>query len=169
MNPNSVATEHVLAEALRRLRPELTRRAHAITRNRSDAEDVVQETAVRAWDARSRFRAGSDPVPWLNAIVTRVAIDFARRERRRRTPLNAELSTRERSAEDRLVQAEAFGALTSAAARLALEQRRVLLLHDLVGLTSREIAHLDKVPCSTVRTRLRRARLSVRIQLQGVL
>jgi len=167
--PNQIVTEQVLADALWRLRPSLTKRARAIIHNRADAEDVVQESAVRAWDARARLRPGSDPAPWLNTIVTRVAIDFARKEQRHGTDLPAELSGQNLSAEDRFVQSEEFAAVNDAAQRLAIEQRRILLMHDLMGFTSHEIAHLDKIPYHTVRTRLRRARQSVRNRLQGAI
>jgi RNA polymerase sigma-70 factor, ECF subfamily len=161
--------ERTLAEALLRLRPALTRRAHAIVRNGSDAEDVVQETAFRAWHARTTLRAGVDPAPWLHTIVTRVAIDFARKEQRRSRTSFAETSTTVRSAEEHFVQGEAVAAVREAALRLGSGQQRVLVLHDVVGMSSREIASLDKVPHSTVRTRLRRARASVRNQLRGAM
>jgi RNA polymerase sigma-70 factor, ECF subfamily len=166
---NEIGTEQVLAEALRSLRPALTKRAFAIIRNQADVEDVVQESAARAWDARARLRPGSDPAPWLNTIVTRVAIDFARKERRRAEALPEELSAEDAPAEDRLVQSETLAAVSNAAARLRTGQRRVLFMHDFMGFTTQEIAHLDEVPYHTVRTRLRRARQSVRSQLQGVM
>jgi RNA polymerase sigma-70 factor (ECF subfamily) len=166
---NPIGTEEALVEALLRLRPALTKRACAIIRNHDDVEDVVQESAARAWDARARLRPGSDPAPWLNTIVTRVAIDFARKERRRAAALPAELAAQESSAEDLLMQSEALAAVSGAAQRLATRQRRVLFMHDFMGFTTQEIAHLDEVPYQTVRTRLRRARLSVRSHLQGTI
>jgi RNA polymerase sigma-70 factor, ECF subfamily len=162
-------TEQRLAEALLRLRPALTKRARSIVSNPSDAEDVVQESAARAWDARTRLRPGADPAPWLQAIVTRVAIDFIRKTRRDENVVYADFSAHHPSAEERLVQSEAVAAVSGAAARLATVQRRVLFLHDYAGFTSHEIAHLDGVPYHTVRTRLRRARESVRHHLEGVI
>jgi RNA polymerase sigma-70 factor, ECF subfamily len=158
-----------LAEALRRLRPTLTKRARAIVRNYSDAEDVVQESAARAWDARARLRPGSDPGPWLSAIVRRVAIDLVRQARRYEKVVYADFSANHPSAEDRLIQSEAVAAVSGAATRLATVQRRVLFMHDYVGFTNHEIARLEGVPYHTVRTRLRRARQSVRDRLEGVI
>jgi len=162
-------TDQRLAEALRRLRPTLTRRARAIVSNYSDAEDVVQESAARAWDARARLRPGSDPGPWLSAIVRRVAIDFVRHTRRNEKVVYAHFSTHSPSAEDRLVQSEAVAAVSGAATGLATVQRRVLFMHDYGGFTNHEIARLEGVPYHTVRTRLRRARQSVRERLEGVI
>lgn len=164
---NQIGTEEALAEALSRLRPALTKRACAIVRNYDDVEDVVQESAVRAWDARARLRPGSDPAPWLNTIVTRVAIDFVRKSRRRAEALPEELCAQDPPAEDLLMQSEVFAAVSDAAQRLASRQRRVLFMHDFMGFTAQEIAHLDEVPYQTVRTRLRRARMSVRNYLEG--
>lgn len=162
-----MTTEQLLAEALQRLRPALTKRARAIIRNDADVEDVVQESAARAWGARAALRPGSDPAPWLATIVTRVGIDFARKEQRREATLPAQPSAQEPSVEDRLVQFEAFAAVGNAAARLRAVHKRVLFMHDLMGFSSQEIARLDEVPYPTVRTRLRRARESVRNYLQG--
>jgi RNA polymerase sigma-70 factor (ECF subfamily) len=166
---DQIGTEQALAEALWRLRPTLTKRAGSIIRNHADVEDVVQESAVRAWGARARLRPGSDPAPWLNTIVTRVAIDFARKQRCGAAVLPAQLYAREPSAEELLVQSEALAAVSNAAAQLATRQRRVLFMHDVMGFTSHEIAHLDQVSYHTVRTRLRRARQSVRNHLQGTI
>ena len=163
------STDKRIAEALLRLRPALTKRARSIVRNASDAEDVVQESAARAWDARTRLRSGTDPGPWLRAIVTRVAIDFVRKTRRDEKVLYADFSAHQRSTEDWLVQSEAVAAVRGAAADLATLQRRVLFLHDYAGFTSHEIALLDGVPYHTVRTRLHRARHAVRDRLEGVI
>jgi RNA polymerase sigma-70 factor (ECF subfamily) len=162
-------TDERLVEALRRLRPALTKRARAIVSNFSDAEDVVQESAARAWRARARLRPGTDPGPWLSTIVRRVAIDLVRKTRRNEKVVYADFSAHHPSAEDRLVQYEAIAALSSATARLATVQRRVLVLHDYAGLTHHEIALIEGVPYHTVRTRLRRARQSVRDRLEGVI
>jgi RNA polymerase sigma-70 factor, ECF subfamily len=158
--------EQSLVEAFQSARPALTKRAQSIVRNRSDAEDVVQEAAVRAWQARERFRFGADPLPWLRAIVTRTALD-ATRERKRRSRLVAEEPIRlDSSPEERAVRTETLATIVDAASILSPASRRVLFLHDLDGMTSQEIAQLDNLPYHTVRTRLRRARISLRNQLK---
>lgn len=162
-------TDERLAEALLQLRPALTKRARAIVRNHSDAEDVVQETAARAWDARARLRPDTDPGPWLSAIVRHVAIDVVRKTRRKENVVYADFSAHQPSPEDRLVQSEALAAVSGAAADLGTVQRRVLFLHDYAGFTNHEIARLEGVPYHTVRTRLRRARQSVRERLEGAI
>jgi RNA polymerase sigma-70 factor, ECF subfamily len=162
----SISKDEALAEALARMQPALTNRARAIVGNRSDAEDAVQEAAFRAWRARDRLRAGSDPAPWLKTIVTRTALDLAR-ERARRTGLPIEEhSALGPSAEESLVRAEVLTTIGSAAEHLSPNSRRVFMLHDLAGFSSHEIAHLDNLSYDTVRTRLRRARMSLRNELK---
>lgn len=169
MNQELCTAEDSLAEALGRLRPTLTRRARAIIRNQADVEDIVQEAAVRAWGARSALRCDVDPAPWLNTIVTRVAIDYAQKERRRSSVLQRDLSpAKQPSVEDQLLQSEALGAVQTAADNLTRDHKRVLVLHDFIGLTSHEIARVEQIPYNTVRTRLRRARMSVRDRLERI-
>jgi RNA polymerase sigma-70 factor (ECF subfamily) len=156
------STEDRLADALERLRPGLTSRARAIVRDRHDAEDAVQEAAARAWRSRSTLHAGSDPAPWLRAIVTRVAIDLARERGRRTGPEVDESLAVVPSPEDDAMGAEVMRTIGAAAERLPAAKRRVFVLHDLAGFTSHEIAALDAVPYHTVRTRLHRARTALR-------
>jgi RNA polymerase sigma-70 factor, ECF subfamily len=162
----SISSDEALANTLQRMQPILTRRARAIVGNRSDAEDAVQEAAFRAWRARDRLRAGSDPEPWLKTIVTRTALDLARqRAHRSGLPLeeHPELGP---SVEESMVRAEVLTTIGSAAQHLPPNSRRVFMLHDLAGYSSHEIAHLDNLPYHTVRTRLRRARISLRNELK---
>jgi RNA polymerase sigma-70 factor, ECF subfamily len=162
----SSAIEQCLAETFRHAQPALTRRARAIVGNRSDAEDAVQEAVARAWQARDRLRHGSDPLPWLRTIVTRTAIDLARDRSRRSIAPDTDPVSLSPSAEETAVRAETLSAIDSAASRLAPESRRVLYLHDVAGMSSHEIADLDRLPYHTVRTRLRRARISLRNELK---
>ncbi|MBV8636543.1 MAG: sigma-70 family RNA polymerase sigma factor [Candidatus Eremiobacteraeota bacterium] len=164
-NDQKVAVEQRLAEAIASLRSRLTDRAQAIVHNRSDAEDAVQEAAVRAWQARERLRPGSDLAPWLNTILTRVAIDLAR-SRRYAEKSGADSIALDDTPEHDVLRGEVLRSINSAAQRLSPSSRRVFFLHDVEGFTSQEIAALDDVPYHTVRTRLRRARTSLRNELR---
>jgi RNA polymerase sigma-70 factor (ECF subfamily) len=161
-----ISSDQALTEALQRMQPALTNRARAIVGNRSDAEDAVQEAAFRAWRSRDSLRAGSDPAPWLKTIVTRTALDLARaRERRGGVPIDERLVVGP-SIEERVVRDEVLTSIGTAAEHLSPGSRRVFVLHDLAGYSSHEIAHLDNLPYHTVRTRLRRARISLRNELK---
>lgn len=75
-------------EFVRRYQRAVYRVAWALTRNASDADDLAQETFVRAYQAIGRFRVGEPPYPWLARIATNLAFSlFRRRKRRPETPL----------------------------------------------------------------------------------
>lgn len=76
-------------EFVRRYQRAVYRVAWALTRNASDADDLAQETFVRAYQAIGRFRVGEPPYPWLARIATNLAFSlFRRRKRRPETPLS---------------------------------------------------------------------------------
>jgi RNA polymerase sigma-70 factor, ECF subfamily len=132
------------------------RRAMRLVRTRADAEDAVQEATVRALRYRASFLPGAAGTPWFLQIVSRVSLAGALPRDPRGEPAPTP------------VDFEQSYALHAAIDALPPSQRRVVVLHDLDGLTTREIAALDGVPHSTVRTRLRRARLALRVALEGV-
>lgn len=76
------------AEIVRRYQRAVHRVAWALTRNDTDADDLAQETFVRAWGAIGRFEVGQPMYPWLSRIVTNLAFSLFRTRRRRpETPL----------------------------------------------------------------------------------
>jgi RNA polymerase sigma-70 factor (ECF subfamily) len=142
------------------------RRALPLVRTRVDAEDVVQEATVRALRYRGSLRAGSPGTPWFLRIVSRVSLDMvSRRARIEALPRVEPLA----EASWPVLDLEQSYTVHAAVESLPSSQRRVVVLHDLDGLTTREIASLEGIPHSTVRTRLRRARLALRVALQEVL
>jgi RNA polymerase sigma-70 factor (ECF subfamily) len=142
-------------------RARLIRRARRLV-GAADAEDVVQDAFERALRATT-VRAGSDPLPWLNRITRNVAYDRLRsRAHTFLVPIPAvDTESAERSVMRRETAAELGGAFLG----LPAVQRRTIVLHDVQGYSSAEIAALDHVPYHTVRTRLNRARRAVRIAL----
>src|SRR5262245_66240816 len=76
------------AEIVRRYQHAVHRVAYALTRNAADADDLAQETFVRAYKALDRFRVGEPLYPWLARIATNLAFSlFRTRKRRPETPL----------------------------------------------------------------------------------
>ncbi|MGK5532523.1 RNA polymerase sigma factor [Streptomyces sp. URMC 129] len=161
--------EHVVPEV-----EVLLRVALSLTAQPADAEDLVQETLLRAFRAVDRFD-GRHPRAWLLTIMRNAE---ANRHRRRRPQLlddpDADLdrfavSPAGRAASpEELVVGEAFDdAVEAAVAALPGKHRQAVLLVDVNGLTYAEAARVLGVPEGTVMSRLHRARRRIRDRLVG--
>lgn len=131
-----------------------------VLRDRSHAEDAMQQTFVQAWRAASTFEVGRDPAPWLATIARRVAIDAQRRQARRPTePLDSaptgdpSLITLPPSIE----QAWEAWQVRAALERLGEAEREIVRLQHLEGFTHSEIAEHLGLPLGTVKSRSFRA------------
>jgi RNA polymerase sigma-70 factor (ECF subfamily) len=141
------------------LRPDLLRFAFWLSRDRDVAEDVVQETMLRAWKARDSLADEAAAKPWLLTIVRR---EYARTfERKRFVTVDVdELIARE---EPLLAAEEAdLAELRSAVFKLPDEYREPLVLQVLMGYTTAEIARELDLTTAAVLTRLFRARRQLR-------
>lgn len=142
------------------LRPDLVRFAFWLSRDRALAEDVVQESMLRAWKAQDSLQDESAAKPWLLTIVRR---EFARTfERKRLNTVDVdELIAREEpslAAEGDQEIAE----LRAAMFKLADEYREPLLMQVLLGMSTAEIAREMSLSEPAVLTRLFRARNQLR-------
>ena len=130
------------------------------------AEDVAQETFVRAWRHAATYDARRGRVPtWLLAIARNLAIDRARM--RSPTPVDPDVIASELDLAhvDSPIDVGERDRLRRAIASLPDEQRRALVLATYAGRTASEIAELDGVPLGTVKTRIRSAMLKLRESL----
>jgi RNA polymerase sigma factor (sigma-70 family) len=130
------------------------------------AEEVAQETFVRAWRHAATYDARRGRVPtWLLAIARNLAIDRARM--RSPTPVDPDVIASELDLAhvDSPIDVGERDRLRRAIASLPDEQRRALVLATYAGRTAREIAELDGVPLGTVKTRIRSAMLKLRESL----
>jgi RNA polymerase sigma-70 factor (ECF subfamily) len=146
-----------------------------------EAEDVAQETFVRAYQALPRFRGEASFQTWLYRIATNLAIDASRRRQRLQwqsvsldEPLDDEESPRARDCTDsdsrtpgEVLASSALRAhVWSAIAELSDKLRPVVILYDLQGLSYNEIALLIGSPLGTVKSRLFNARCQLRDKLR---
>src|SRR6266508_1323418 len=151
-----------------------------MTRNRADAEDLVQETYLKAYRAFDSFTEGTNLKAWLYRILTNTFINTYRSRKRR--PEEQELDDVEdfylyrrlggieaaqigRSAEDEL-----FDWFTDTEVKDALESlpeqfRMAVLLADVEGFSYKEIAEILDVPIGTVMSRLHRGRRGLQKRL----
>jgi len=122
--------------------------------DRSLAEEAVQATFLRAWQAASRFDPELDPAPWLYAIARRVAIDLYRRERRHVVGDDQpEMAALPHSFE---ATWEAWQVRLSLD-RLPEDERAVIRAIHYLGLTQSEAAEHLAIPIGTVKSRSQRA------------
>jgi RNA polymerase sigma-70 factor (ECF subfamily) len=145
-----------------------------------EAEDIAQEAFIRAFKNLPGFRGASTFQTWLYRIAGNVAIDSARRRKRRGsissldTPLDTEGGSVAREPEDRdepgpecsLEVDELRRQVQQAIGKLSPKLRRVIVLYELQGLSYEEITVLDGCPLGTVKSRLFNARNSLKVIIQ---
>jgi RNA polymerase sigma-70 factor (ECF subfamily) len=151
----------------------MLRVARSLTRNRADAEDLVQDSLIRAYRAIDRFD-GRHPRAWLLTILRNTHIN---RNRRRRPELLRDPDTQlerlaqspaddEASRPDQFVDRQFGAELEVALQSLAEPFVEVIELVDVEGLTYAEAAEVLGIPVGTVMSRLHRGRRKIREQLR---
>jgi RNA polymerase sigma-70 factor (ECF subfamily) len=147
--------------------------AMRMTRNRADAEDLLQETFLRAYRGYGRFEEGTNLRAWLYRILTNTFINRYRAKQRRPSESDLsdvedlylyrhlgglEASQRGRSAEDELMDLITDAEVKEAIESLPEQFRLAVLLADVEGFSYKEIAEILDVPIGTVMSRLHRGR-----------
>jgi RNA polymerase sigma-70 factor, ECF subfamily len=151
-----------------------------LTRNRTRAEDLLQETFLRAWRSFRTFQPGTNARAWLYKILMNAYIDSYRKTTREPEVVDHEdvdefyLYTKVQESEDfrragdpeeevlsRLMDADVKGALDS----LPESFRQVVILSDIEGFSYQEIADILSIPIGTVMSRLHRGRRQLQVKL----
>jgi RNA polymerase sigma-70 factor (ECF subfamily) len=148
-----------------------------MTNNYNDAQDLVQETALKAYTAFWSYRPGTNLAAWLRQIMTNAMIDSHRRSLRRPKEqlvdefLDWHLAPDDRHrATGRSAEAEVLGRLSESETGEALQSlngrdRAVVYYADIEGHRYSEIARALEIPVGTVGSRLYHARRKLRMQL----
>jgi len=159
------AEEAVFAALAACYRRELLAHCRRMLGSAEDAEDVVQETLLRAWRNRESFEGRSSFRAWLYRIATNACLDaLARRSRPDRLPAPVPPAVVEPDAE--VVSKETIDLTLLAAVRhLPPRQRAVLILRDLLGWSAKETASLLEGSVASANSALQRARATLREQL----
>ena len=137
-----------------------------MTRNAHEAEDLVQETCLRAWRAFDRYTPGTNIRAWLYTILHRVRTDALRRSGRQ--PQTSELADDGPAVppgQDALARGQED--LERALALVPEAFRVAVILRDVEDLSYREIAMALGVPIGTVMSRISRGRAALRAALGG--
>ena len=140
-------------------------------RNPELAEDLVQETFLRAWKSKDSYRGDASQRGWLYAIAANVVRDWARRRGRRfeevPLPEHVDLPAPASDPAGDVVATEAAARLTSTLRELPANQREMFLLRERDGLSYREIADVLSCPVGTVMSGLARAREKLLRAVEG--
>lgn len=147
-------------DELVRHRPALERSARRLCRNRDDAEDLVQATLMRAWQARAQYLPGGNLGGWLHRILCNRHLDNLRRRHGVQVPLPDEVPAQAQDVPEDSSSPLAMSTevVLEALHQLPPELREPLELSAIDGKRYREIAELLAIPINTVGTRIRRAR-----------
>jgi RNA polymerase sigma-70 factor (ECF subfamily) len=141
------------------------RMAYRVVGHREDAEDLVQESFLAAYQYLESFDATRPFGPWLTRIVMNRGANLRRARARRQTEPETDAVSTAPSALDESTRAEVREILTAAMATLNERQRLIVTLFDVDGLTSTEIGEQLELAPGTVRWHLHEARRVLRVAL----
>jgi RNA polymerase sigma-70 factor (ECF subfamily) len=152
------------------LRPRLYAAARRLTGNHADAEDLLQETYLRAYRGFSRFQPGTNLIAWLHRILRNTFIQSYRKRQSEPKTVPEDLCWNTKptrrdvgpSAEATVVGSIPDARLQEALSSLPERYRRVVLLFDVDGYSYKEIAEIVGAPLGTVMSRLHRGRKALR-------
>jgi len=160
--------------------PSMLRLALSLSGNRSDAEDICQETFIAAFRGIKRFDGRASVKTWLTRILIRRAAKAWKKNRhvRRMTSLQQILNhERSGSESDRTISSESSASSTDSIDRrldileviraLPREFRDVIILREIEGYSYQEIANALGLPLGTIDSRIYRARAELRRKLTG--
>jgi RNA polymerase sigma-70 factor (ECF subfamily) len=161
--------------------PQLYSAAIRMTRNRADAEDVVQETFLKAYRSYHSYTEGTNLKAWLYRILTNTYINTYRKRQRRPTETElgklqdlylykrlGEASGASQSAESDMLDAFVDTDITDALDALPETFRLPVVYADVEGLSYKEIAEALDIPIGTVMSRLHRGRKALQKKLWDV-
>ena len=140
--------------------PRLRRYARALTRNKEAAEDLVQDCLERAWRKSHRWEPGTNLQSWLFTVMHNVYVNGLRKNRLQTEPLDPD--SLEGSRENTPDAALDLRDLKTGLGELHPEQREVLVLVCVEGMSYAQVAGITGVPIGTVMSRLHRARQHLR-------
>jgi RNA polymerase sigma-70 factor (ECF subfamily) len=142
----------------------LRRYALVLTRDAERAEDLVQDTALRALEGARTLQEGTDPKPWLLSILHNTHVSRGRRQKTERAVEATLAQSEELSASPaapQVVHVE-LGQTIEALMALPEDQREVLMLVAMEGMSYRDVSNCLGIPVGTVMSRLARGRAALR-------
>lgn len=162
-------------QLVRRYQDRLFGAVMQVVRSREEAEDVVQDAFVKAYLKLETFQQSSAFYTWLYRIAFNAAVSRGRRKRPEasvevhREASGGEPIDESEDAGERLLRQERAEQLQAALDGISEEHRAILVLREMEGFCYEEIAEVLDLPVGTVRSRLHRARLQLKSQLEQMM
>lgn len=166
LRPDLSVAQEELIEELENFIPRLRRYARSLAGEQSKADDLTQETLLRALDKLHQFQPGTNLLAWLFTIMRNTHLNGIRAAKftKDADPHEVQIPTQGNQI-DSLALRELAGAIDT----LPEDQRETLMLIGVEGLAYQEVAEIMGVPIGTVRSRLSRARAALKPLLEGQL
>ena len=143
--------------------------------NEADARDASQEVFLRVYKYLGRFRGDQDFFAWLYGITVNVCRDFLKKRQNHNSRFVSfgedvgevqDVADEQADAEEVLVHAQQRGLIARAMATLPFKERASIVLRDVEGLSTEEVARIMKSSATTVRSQISSARKKIRIYCQ---
>lgn len=148
--------------------PRLYRLAYHLTRDPVDAEDILQDSVIKAFRSFSGFRQEADIYTWLARIVRNTVLDDFKRAVRRHEEAHEVVPERPEHVTEPRAERDELSALVRALVdQLSDKLREPLVLYDLEGYSYEEVAAILELNLGTVKSRLNRARLALRERIMA--
>jgi RNA polymerase sigma-70 factor (ECF subfamily) len=162
-------TDEEFKDQLQEVIPHLRAFGRGLSGNRDTTDDLVQETMLKAWTARSRFQAGTNFKAWSFTILRNIYFSQTRRKRfvGEWNDLVADRVLAAPAGQDKTVE---LRDLMRALEQISTDQREAIILVAAAGMSYEEVAEVTGVMLGTVKSRVSRARLALETLMnEGVL
>lgn len=151
------------AQLMGRFKGKVYRQAYAMLNDESEAQDVAQESFVKAYYSLGKLKSEYAFVSWLTQIVFHLCYD--RLQKKKKEEHLTENLQKEGSFTSSMEQAHLKLTIEEALAQLSVEHREVIVLRDIQGFSYDEIAEVLNIPVGTVKSRVHLSRLALRNEL----
>ena len=144
---------------------------YGIVRNPEDARDITQDAFVKAYKNLGKFRLESSFYTWIYRIASNLAIDLTRKQKRRQTTSGFDESIATKDGDGMMLEQhthdsprkvverkELYGLIMDALDKLPGEQKQIIVLREVEGMSYKEISDVMEIPEGTVMSRLYYAR-----------
>ena len=145
--------------------------AYRMMGNKQDAEDIFQESILKIYKNMNKCKEKENISSWICTVVHNTCIDELRRKKRRYTEsidskldfddgsmMNKQLADNTKTPEEQLVNSELAEDIQKALNRLPADQKSLIVLRDIQGMSYEEISKNLKIPIGTVKSRINRGR-----------